>query len=97
MSTWKTESHVSRALKSAELVEYRCLSCKQGFYRHEPNEKRITKNNQIPHRCTNCKELVYFPYPYPIVSLNGKRFVFWDVIRGENIDPNSSDFLSIPV
>ncbi|CCO46716.1 conserved hypothetical protein [Vibrio nigripulchritudo SOn1] len=78
---WKTEKHFSRPLNAGvELVEYRC-DCLKGFYRVTLEEPRIEVHDQIPHKCNVCGKLAYFVTPYPVVSVNGKRFVHWDTIR----------------
>lgn len=70
----KTNPNIVRHLvEDVERVEYLC-DCKQGYYHYATNEKRIEQHNQMPHRCTHCKKLVYFTVPYPHLRYKGKDF-----------------------
>ncbi|MCG6387526.1 hypothetical protein K6U51_11960 [Vibrio fluvialis] len=79
---WKTENHVARPSKTAQIVEYQCTKCKQGFMHVDATLERDDAHHQIPHRCTACGHIAYLACPYPLVAVNGQRFVHWDTIRG---------------
>lgn len=83
MRDWKNENHCSRPLKSAKLVEYKCI-CQKGFYRVDDTRTGIKEHNQIPHKCHHCGHTVFFSHPYPVIEVNGQRFVHWETIRGVN-------------
>lgn len=82
--TKRTDHRLYRTITDVERVEYPC-KCKRGVYRFDPNGKRLSKNNQLPHVCSHCGAKVYFSIPYPALKYRERIFVDWGTIRGVNI------------
>lgn len=48
-------------------IEYRCDNCKCGIMKYTGNS--ITqRRTEHKHKCTDCKEKVYFKYRYPRIT-----------------------------
>lgn len=77
-----SDNRVYLAVGGVERVEYPCQKCREGFYRFDPQGERKTTHNQMPHRCTSCKDVVYFTLPYPALRYKNRLFVDWQTVRG---------------
>jgi hypothetical protein len=77
-----TNKRVFRPIDSVERVEFAC-ECEKGVYRYNPDIKRISTHNQIPHSCNACGHIAYFTIPYPALRYKGRVFVDWETIRGD--------------
>ncbi len=84
------ESFFYRPVHNIERVEYLC-QCGEGYYRYEPNGQRTTTHNQMPHRCTQCGQRVYFTIPYPALRYKGRIFVDWETVRGYPLENKETD------
>lgn len=76
----KSDNRIYLTVENVERVEYSC-KCGEGYYRFDPDSERMGKHNQLPHRCTKCKELVYFTLPYPALRYKGRIFADWGTVR----------------
>ncbi len=73
------DARVYRAVNNVERVEFPC-QCGHGVYRYTASDEH-TASHQLPHRCQQCNDLVYFAIPYPALRYKGRLFVDWETIK----------------
>ena len=76
-----SQNHETKGINGVERVEFRCTVCEQGYFHFDKESKRIGEHNQLPHKCTNCGEQVFFTIPYPTLRYKGRIFADWETIR----------------